>query len=297
MNGHRLLGLSKAVQRNMLGKKLMNVLRSNALAVSLADKAHASFAKANQVRPNDEMLASIEYFNKNADRINAVCEKFHDDESRIIYRQMIDFRCKSNIDNFPANVDRRAYFYNNFFIYEKHEVFIDCGAFIGDSIRNFKKALKRYNGNYKQIVAFEPDPENFKNIKRENKLHLFNAGVYDREVSISFEKRERGGSRISHDENDIELIQIPCLIIDNIDECSEMTFLKMDIEGAEMKALIGAEKTILKRRPKLAICIYHSNEEMIDIPEYLMNLLPKYKFFIRQHIKYSVEETVLYGTL
>jgi len=71
----------------------------------------------------------------------------------------------------------------------------------------------------------------------------------------------------------------------------------MDLEGSEMKALKGAENIIEKNMPKLGISIYHSNQDMIDIPEYLMKRYPKYKFYIRQHVKFTNTETVLYATL
>lgn len=70
----------------------------------------------------------------------------------------------------------------------------------------------------------------------------------------------------------------------------------MDIEGAELNALKGAEKTIIKYKPKLAICIYHSNQDMVLIAEYIHNLIPDYKIYIRQHSLYpSAAETVLYA--
>jgi hypothetical protein len=72
----------------------------------------------------------------------------------------------------------------------------------------------------------------------------------------------------------------------------------MDIEGAELNALKGAEKTIIKDKPKLAICIYHSNEDMIQIAEYIHNLIPAYKIYIRQYRLYpSAAETVLYAVM
>ena len=70
----------------------------------------------------------------------------------------------------------------------------------------------------------------------------------------------------------------------------------MDIEGSELSALKGAEDTIKKNKPKLAICIYHSNEDMLRIAEYVHEIVPEYKIFMRAH-NMGIAENVLYATL
>lgn len=82
--------------------------------------------------------------------------------------------------------------------------------------------------------------------------------------------------------------------LDDILAEKEVTFIKMDIEGSELPSLRGAENVISKNLPKLAICIYHSDADMIDIPEYLMEKYPSYSFYIR-HYSFSTSETVLYA--
>ena len=74
----------------------------------------------------------------------------------------------------------------------------------------------------------------------------------------------------------------------------KVSFIKMDIEGSEMDALKGAKETIQKNHPKLAICIYHSNEDMLRIPEFIHELVPEYELYIRAHTM-GIAETVLYA--
>ena len=89
-------------------------------------------------------------------------------------------------------------------------------------------------------------------------------------------------------------VTIETAAIDEIVKDDKVTFLKLDVEGAEMKALQGAKNTILKNKPRLAVCIYHKPEDIIEIPAYLLSLNPDYHFYIR-HYKLSYNETVLYA--
>jgi hypothetical protein len=82
--------------------------------------------------------------------------------------------------------------------------------------------------------------------------------------------------------------------IDNmVDDCRS-TFIKMDIEGAELAALRGAKKTIIESKPKHAICVYHKPEDLVTIPQYISSIVKDYKYFLRHH-QYISWETVLYA--
>ena len=75
----------------------------------------------------------------------------------------------------------------------------------------------------------------------------------------------------------------------------KITYITMDIEGAEFQALKGAEKTIRKHKPDMAISIYHAPRHIVDIPLWINNLKLGYKFFLRNYTSQSIE-TILYCT-
>lgn len=87
---------------------------------------------------------------------------------------------------------------------------------------------------------------------------------------------------------------IPLVRMDSVEECQDATFIKMDIEGAEFAALHGARKIIQRNKPKLAICIYHCDEDMLRIPEYIHELVPEYKIYMRAH-NMGIAENVMYA--
>ena len=73
----------------------------------------------------------------------------------------------------------------------------------------------------------------------------------------------------------------------------KIDFIKLDIEGAELPCLKGAQKTIKKFKPRLALCVYHKDDDLITIPQYVKSLVPEYKMYLKHHTD-GIQETVLY---
>ncbi|MFP3043682.1 FkbM family methyltransferase [Treponema primitia] len=84
------------------------------------------------------------------------------------------------------------------------------------------------------------------------------------------------------------------ITIDSFFKDKPVTLLNADIEGMEMSLLIGAKETILSNKPKLALSIYHGANDIFDFIEYISNLVPEYKFAIRNHTMF-LGDTVLYA--
>ena len=80
-------------------------------------------------------------------------------------------------------------------------------------------------------------------------------------------------------------IEVDCIPLDEAFQKYNFspTYLKMDVEGAELEALKGAEKTIRQRLPVLAVCVYHRYDDLWRIPSYLHSLSDKYSLFLRPH--------------
>ncbi len=185
------------------------------------------------------------------------------------------------------------YRYKDVFIVEKNDIIIDGGGYCGETAAWFLE-----NGA-KEVHLFEPlefhhtlIEQNISNEIKVGKVVVNNKGLSDKEESLTF--NENGaGSRISENGT----LTINCVSID--DYCTEHslapTLIKMDIEGAELKALIGAKNTIMKHRPKLAICLYHKKEDMIDLPMYIKELVPEYDFYCKANHPYW--EFVLYAVV
>ena len=233
------------------------------------------------------------YFTRNQDKIRSIVETLEDKKSKEIFSQIIKCRFEGYFLWHEGGTLQDQYFPKDIIHLSPEEVFVDCGAYTGDTILKFKEETKN---QYKKIVAFEPDPENFITLlkeKTENSFY-FNEGVWDKKGKISFWASGTMGSSFVMD-REVKQISVPVCPLDEVSCCSDMTFLKMDIEGAELNALKGAKKTICKNKPKLAICIYHSDQDMIDIPLWIMSLNMGYKLYVRHHHEKELVDTVLYA--
>ncbi len=234
------------------------------------------------------------YVTDNIEKLRSVYEMLCDYQSKLIYKTMIEAHYTRNIDVLSRTCGTIQYFSEQDILnFGTEEVFVDAGAFDGDTVEQF---INVTGGKYKYIYAFEPDTENFKNLKKKNlpnNIKIFNAGLFNKTDILCFSANKGGSSKVQSDgENKIQVYRFDELNIPD----REVSFVKMDIEGSELKALKGMEQTILKYKPKLAICIYHKFEDLWELPLYIKKLVPEYKLYIRNYTTY-LDEIVLYATI
>jgi FkbM family methyltransferase len=178
------------------------------------------------------------------------------------------------------------------------DIVIDAGAYFGDTALWFSK----YVGKNGKVFAFEPLEYNFKILKNniiENSLNdvitPVKKGIGEDEQRLNISGFGSGATTTSYESSKGEFVDITT--IDKFvkaNKIGRVDFIKMDIEGAELSALKGAQETLKKFKPKLAICVYHKGEDIIEIPEYLISIIPEYKLYIK-HNSISFYDTVLYA--
>lgn len=197
-------------------------------------------------------------------------------------------------------VDEENQYFDPLVKLEDNEIFLDCGGFDGSTSKIFAENVR---GVYKHIHILEPDQNNFDYIQ--NNLKLTNVTCYKlgasvREEELTFVMGSGGGSHLVNEGNGFNTVKINVNSIDNIFASYSVedlpTFIKMDIEGAELSALMGAKNVITKKKPKLAISVYHKNEDIIDIISYVKKLVPEYKIYLR-HYTSCVTETIMYAVI
>lgn len=164
------------------------------------------------------------------------------------------------------------------------DVLVDVGAYIGDSIAQY---VQVYGTGYKRIYAYEVSPDSCETMRANvQKLGLHDviirnkgAGSQRGELFLSRSESDASANQLSADARGERIEVVP--LDEDIDE--SVTFLKMDIEGAEWDTLLGCEKLITRDRPKLAICVYHGYDDLWRIPALIESFCPDYEFYLRHY--------------
>ncbi|MFA7083385.1 MAG: FkbM family methyltransferase [Arcobacteraceae bacterium] len=231
---------------------------------------------------SDEDIKQLEFF----------YNKLEDTESKEVLINVL--KSRMCIEEFN-NVQYEQYFHP--IVHAKNnDIIIDGGAFIGDTIEALNKDETLNNI---EIYSFEPEEKHFLLLQDEaknsrHKCFPVKLGLYNEETTLNFFSDEQVSGMCMVAENGNIIIHTTSIDI----YCNEHkiipSYIKLDIEGAEKEALIGAKNTIKKHKPKLAICIYHKYKDLWELPYLVNEISSEYKFYLGHHMDYWFE-TILYA--
>jgi len=228
---------------------------------------------------------------ENFNKYQSLGSNLADEASRDVLAAVIAYRMDGDPEALSAVVEWDLYGPNQLIEYSNDEVYVDGGAFDGDSIRMF---IERVGGHYSRVLGFEPDPVTFKRLKsnflNEQRVEPINAGLHKENGTLRFDDAGTRGSILV----DSGGIEVPVVDLDGILNGERVSFIKMNIEGAEIDALQGAAESIKQWSPKLAISAYHLPNHLWLIPETIAKIRPDYKLYFRQHDG-GIIETVMFA--
>jgi FkbM family methyltransferase len=236
------------------------------------------------VRFNED---SKKYFDQRKSEILKIYHHLEDNQSKDIFRKIIDFRVSLNssyLEGFEENQSEQ--YFESFLVNIVPPVFYDVGGYDGFTSQKFLDYFPSGTS-----VIFEPNYENYKlcleALGKDNRVTICNFGLHEKNEfgHMSGDGSESGA--LVTGSGDVEFKKL-----DDLDLVHQPTVIKMDIEGGEIAALRGAEKTIVASRCTLAISSYHSFSQLIDIPNYVLGL-GDYKVYFR-HYTESIYESVFF---
>lgn len=249
----------------------------------------------------EECYRQTEYYSEQLENIQEAFSLLADEKSKEIYVNVICNRIAPQFANmsYAQMCQEPQYFPDDVFTLSKHECVVDGGAYTGDTLKVF---LEVCDNQFDAYHAFEMDNDNCNVLKQEcdklspfvrDKVYCHQKGLWNEQQILSYGRNSSDDSYSIYNGEDTTTVETVSLDAYLKDET--VTFIKMDIEGAEWKALQGAKNIIASQKPKMAICVYHRLEDIWKIPLFLKSLVPEYKIAIRHHAEYWVSETVCYA--
>jgi FkbM family methyltransferase len=201
------------------------------------------------------------------------------------YRSLINWYATGDASQLPGRPIENSYFPSDIFSISPREVLVDCGAFDGDTIRQL---IDRVGTAFCSVHAIEADPISLKQLDQwlrtsseeiRGKIHVHPAAVGFEHARVRFDVTGTVDSRMCTNGG----VEVECAPLDSLFAHSAVSMIKMDIEGAEYDALRGAKNVIQRERPILAICVYHTQNDIWRIPLLVQSMSPDYKFFLRAY--------------
>ncbi len=256
-----------------------------------------------------EKIAGEEYINNNRmeyrEKREEVMKLLSDEKSQKIYDHLLSAYEKEALtdDYFETVHEKEQYFPSDIIKLSNEECFVDLGAYTGDSAEAF---IKHVGGFFEKMHLFELDPTIYKRLMLNVPLlyektkkgiiqcYPFGASDFSGEVVIS--EGDSSSSMVCpvNKNNSENVVKGMVKLLDNVLSDERVTFIKADIEGAELPALRGLKHVIENQKPTLAFCIYHSLSDMLNIPLWIKKTVSDYDIFVRHHTDLMLE-TVCYA--
>jgi len=224
-----------------------------------------------------DTLCDSKWFENNTEKIKSVYDWLFDEESKNIYKSVLNYRYSGKIDYLLNNESKRSEVIENLLDYKNINSYCDLGAYKGDTIDE----LLEYNPHAK-IIGIEPDKKTFEKCyakyEGNDDIQIINAAAWNNEEIIEF---SGGGSRGNSHNKEGKRIQVPTIRLDSVSP-KNTEYIKYDVEGSEFEALEGSQQTILNCKPKLLVSLYHRSNDIFELPIYLKNKYPYYSLYLRR---------------
>ncbi len=228
-----------------------------------------------------EQYFDKEFYSQNYEKFERVYGSFEDENSKNLYAAILWYKLTGDIrilaDAWTEDLETWQ-----LLEVDTIHTYVDCGAYNGDTL----KELLDVGAPLTEVICVEPDARTYRKLSSyiENlDIHVqgVNAAVYDRVTEGVFEASGNRNSSITNPSYQHKTNTVSMVTVDSL--CSDWCpdYIKYDVEGSEMPALLGSALTI-KGKPKLLISLYHRSEDLFALPLYLMEKHEEYKLYLRR---------------
>lgn len=220
-----------------------------------------------------------------ADRVRQGFKLMADDVSRREYIAQVAFRLLGDFDRPSLPVLGDVYFRDELFELTEVETLVDCGAYDGDTLQAF---LDKTAGSFTAAICFEPDPSNFDLLRTtveslppsvRSRVVIRQSATGETNTRVLMDVGRGIASQVGAGNCEVESVAL-----DSALNGLSVTFIKMDIEGSELSTLAGARNLIETNKPILAICAYHRQSDIWNIPLFINEISSEYSIYLRPHL-------------
>ena len=231
-------------------------------------------------------LFDSKYFASHFDEFNRVYEMLSDEQSRLVFYNVIAYKLTGNISLLKKCETDVTEAYKNIICPANNSSYVDIGAYNGDTLKEYIS----FAGENISAVCFEPDERNFKKLTATCEgfsaadIKLVNAAAWNKNEELTFYSRSGRNSAHTTAHSGLKAKTINAVRADDhIDKAVD--FINIDAEGSDAEAIDGLSETINAYHPTISCAVYHRNEDMFNIPLLLASMYSKCKLYMR-HFPY-----------
>lgn len=278
-----------AALKARLGGELLVVIAFASERPEVLERFAQLAAEQEVLAPHLPLFAEAEtvsqaWLTKHAAALQAVYEHLADEQSRRVFAATLNYKLSGKISYlFDCATEREADL-RQLIAPNQEECYLDLGAYNGDTIQELGRLT---NWQWQQVVAVEPDRRNCRKLRllaeelqqRGLAVEVHESGIWECEGALSFS--DSGGRQSTF--VGASKRQTPVTTIDSVLAGRPVSYIKMDVEGAEAQALRGGEQSISHWAPKLFVAAYHYDVDLFRLPQLIWQLVPDYKVYLRKH--------------
>ena len=251
-------------------------------------KAHPLFVPS--VPVFGDVIFDDDFVSDNTKNIAKAYELMADGQSKKVFENVLQFYYTGKIELLDEITTEKDEAFKNILSLNDNEVYVDLGAYNGDTIDEF---LKYSGGSYRKIIALEPNAKNYEKLKAHcldmPKIDMWQLGSYSKNTVLTFNNKAGRNSAIAQSG-----VATRVATVDTILCGSAATYVKADVEGADYETLLGMTNTMKNFKPKLNFSAYHRFEDIFRLPLLINQINPEYKIFLRHHPYIPAWDTNLY---
>ncbi len=275
--------------KSRVGGELLVVIAFASERPEVLERFAALDAEQQTVAPHLPLFSepetvSFAWLAKYEEQLRYVYDKLADDWSRGVFAAALNYKLSGKLHYLFDCATRREDDLRNLLRLGTEESYLDLGAYTGDTVEEFGRLT---DWRWRQVWAVEPDRRSCRRLRQTAErlaqrglaVEVYESGVWDKAGELSFS--DSGGRQSTFVGAAKRTAAVAT--IDAIAAGCPVSYIKMDVEGAEVQAVTGGRRTIAKDRPKIFMAAYHYDADIFRLPLLLWSLVPEYKIYLRKH--------------